>query len=181
MTIREIAKERNLSVVTTRNGEEYLTGFDSWEDVENLCKDFYSELQTAEAVILYHKNGREWEREGYAYGAFNTDDEEILSRHHGFLLFDNDISECEFIKQEIFEVDPQSFDELIDLTNRKREMWEEIEQLPDNHVLVLDGSGNCEIVERDCLRDSYDVHNWLIAVEIDFPADEENDEAKVKV
>lgn len=168
-SIERIAEENNLEIITTRSGD-YLTGFDTWKDVEEFCERFDDEqedIQKAQPVILHHKDGRGWEYQEWTYEPLNSTDEEISRRHDGFLIFDKDMSEEEFIKEEILAFEPQSFNELNDLIERKQEIWRAMDNMGDNDVVVVDDGGNWTYAERNCLRDRHDTHNWLIAVEIE--------------
>lgn len=152
---QEIAKQNNLSVVTTFDGKEYITGFDTWKDVEFFCENHPDSVNTAEAVILYHRDGQAWEYKTWTYNPLNSDDEEICRDHNCAVVYDNTTTKEELFLGEDDEEDNEFL----------QEVWQAITKLKDNQVVGIHNCDGYEIIERNCLRDSYDVHNWLIAVE----------------
>jgi hypothetical protein len=161
--IQGIAKQNNLSVVTTFDGKEFITGFDTWQDVEEFCEKHTDFEQTADAVILYHRDGLAWEFKTNTYSPLNSDDEEICRDHNCAVLYDNTTTKEDFFLGEDGEEDNEFL----------QEVWQAITQLKDNQVVGIHNCDGYEIIECNCLRDRFDVHNWLIAVECSTAREEE--------
>lgn len=183
----------NLQVIET-SATEYprywqcaIIGFENWEQIQAFCDEeqFRDDLfgsSIATPVVLHRRDGQQfWNRTGHtAYEPFNSTDEEIMGDRYS-VYYRKDFKDYEdFRAQEILPfIDSEDEDEWDECEQRivrnANALWKDLESCDDNHAIIYD-DGWWEEIELRCIEYYRDTHRYLIGVEIDFPADEENDE-----
>lgn len=187
----------NLQVIETsateypRDWQCAIIGFENWEQIQAFCEEeqfrdslFGSSIVTP--VVLHRRDGQQfWNRTGNtAYKPFDCDTEDIIGDGSRYsVYYRKDFKDYEdFRAQEILPFinseDEDEWDECEQrIVRNANALWKDLESCDDNHAIRYDCvNGYSEEIELHCIEYYRDTHRYLIGVEIDFPADEENDE-----
>lgn len=174
--LQQLIERTNLRLVDECEGQ-YLTGFESWEEIEKFCDQFNAQHEdgNADAVILHKRNGSKWKYARSAWGAFLADSSDIcesLDAVSAYVKTDFDNKE-QFLHEEYYPLIDglDEDDDAEEIAYYKRiadEQWEAFQKMKDNHALVIFDGGDYGIEETNCLRYSTDVHNYMIAVEVTY-------------
>lgn len=170
-------------------GENYVTNFDSWEQLNQFCErinkhyDCRWSSDVAEPVILYHRDGQDWKcTHNTAYEPFLTDINDIcesLNAVNAFPKKDNLTNE-KLLEEEYYPLiegldDDDDANEINEIKERVDIYCQQLEGLKENQVLVIFDGGGYDIADMNCLRYSYDVHNYMIVVKLEFIEDKIDD------
>lgn len=170
--LRELAESYDLQYVeTTSEGNGYpsnikgaIIGFETFEQAQELAEE-----NDLEVVMFTKKDGWQlWTRGNTTHGPMT-----ISASDYGddFSEFSNSISEFEFIKDEVMPFfDPDngevsSFESIEKIISEKKEVWEEIEVLGDNEIVITHLGQYFETVEEKTMHFTHDTNNWAIGVQ----------------
>lgn len=179
--LNQLIKGTDLHIITTQDGD-YISGFDEWNDVEKFCEKINKQYncdrytKVAEPVILYCRDGRDWGFKSNTDKPFNIDVNDACEAHNGFIAFNKStFSSYEaFAEQEINPFiegldEEDDAEEIKEVVDKGKALWQEIQELNEREVLIIDECDNKCIDELNTLRFRHDVHNYMIAVSIEFP------------
>lgn len=158
----------NLERITTTNElsgypsnlKHAYIGFEDWEELSK----FVEENPEFVPIMLTRRDGQQlWTRQGVATEPFNNSSEDYGD---DYSELDNTITEQEFIENE---VRPQleDFDDLESLeafVSNKKEVWDEINRLGDNEIVITYMGAYYETIEKVSLSFYHDTRHWAIGV-----------------
>ena len=167
----------------------WIGGFDNWQQVEDFCKNINKQYncdwfnKVAEPVILHCRRGQRWNYKCDADAPFFTDWNNIcesLNAVNAFPKKDNPNNE-KLLEEEYYPLiegldDDDDANEINEIKERVDIYCQQLEELKENQVLVIFDGGGYDIEEMSCLRYSYDVHNYMIAVQVELPEEESEEE-----
>ena len=166
MDIIDLAEAFNLQwmeVTQGRNG--YPSGlykaissdnFDTFEELQNFAKE-----NDLIIVDLHKRDGWDlWENRGTMYQPY-----QISAEGFGDAEFQK-MDESEFFNEEIHPVtdDIHDFNSLEKFLKAKKEIWEEIEAMEDDEIVITYDGNYSETLKQNPLSFSHDTHNYKLAL-----------------
>jgi hypothetical protein len=168
MNIIDLAEVYNLQwmeVTQGRNG--YPMGlykaissdnFDSFKELEEFANE-----NNLSIVSLHKRDGWDlWENRGTMYKPYSNSAEDFGDNYSEF----HKMNEEQFFEQEIHPVleDISDFDSLEDFLKCKKQIWEEIEAMEEDEIVLTHEGNYSETLKQESLSFSHDTHNYKIAL-----------------
>jgi hypothetical protein len=165
--LHELAELHNLAVIETTQGINgypkntgfALMGFDSWSQLEQLAQE-----HTLEIVSLHRRDGWHfWENKGRVIKPYENSSDDYGDNYSEVSKMDEE----EFLKQEVmffFEDEKESFDQIESFLKTKKEIWEEVEKMEDDEVVITHEGRYYETIKKHSLYFCHDTHNYRIAL-----------------
>jgi hypothetical protein len=165
---REIAEVEGLDFIETtseRNGypsnlKGAIIGFESFKQAEEIAEKYELEIQSFEK-----KDGWAlWFRSGSWMGeAFKNSSDDYGDNYSELAKMD----EAEFLESEVkyfFEDDRESFDEIEAFLNQKKEIWEEIEKMEDDEIVITNCGSYSETIKKESMYFYHDTKHLAIGL-----------------
>lgn len=168
--LRHIADENSLEYIETtseRNGypsniRGAIVGFNTFKEAEELAEQ--EDLE----IFSYHKRDgwQLWTREDIVYTPYQNSAEDYGDNYSEL----GQMEEDDFIEQEVkwfFEDDSnfESFDMIENFIKEKKELWEEVEKLDDNEIVITYMGAYYETILQTSMGFSHDTHNYIIGLQ----------------
>jgi hypothetical protein len=152
---RELAEVEGLQYIETtseRNGypsnlKGAIIGFEEFKQAEYWAEKLGLSIET-----FSKKDGWDlWHREGSgAYKAFENSSDDFGDNYQEIPK----MTEEEFIESEVkffFEDDKESFDEIESFLKQKKEIWEEVEKMDDNEIVITNEGRYSETIKKESM------------------------------
>lgn len=154
-TKREIAEVEGLEYIETtseRNGypsnlDGAIIGFESFKQAEEIAEKYALEISTFEKKdgwqLWYRSGGRPFE-------AFKNSSEDFGDNYSEIAKMD----EADFIESEVkffFEDDRESFEEIEAFLKTKKEIWEEVEKMDDDEIVITFEGRYSETIKKESM------------------------------
>lgn len=166
----DLAYENGLRTIETtigyngypQNLKRAIVGFDSFKEAEDLAREYNLAIQTFEkrdGWELWYRNGNN------TYEPIKGSSENFGDNFREYYNIYKDIEDFynkdgDFIKDEIKNL---SFEELNDHINRLKYLYNEIESLSDDEVLITDGT-MFHTFNKNLMEYSYDRKHYIIGL-----------------
>ena len=167
--LKNIAKNNNLELIeTTSQPNGYpsnisgaLIGFESFAQAEELAKEYNLEIST-----FKKKDGWSlWYRtESTAYKPFMNSSSDYGDNYSEF----SKIDEEDFIENEVkffFENDLVSFDQIESFLKQKKEIWEQIELMEDDEIVITNDGRYFETIKKESMYFYHDTNHNVIGIQ----------------
>lgn len=167
VTIQDIAEIENLELFETtserngypRNLKHALKGFETFEQAQEIADKYDLEIQTfkkKDGWGLWYRTG------GKAYEAFENGAEDYGDNYQEF----SKMEEVDFIDQEIipFIEDIESLERIEDILKIKKEIWEEIQDLDDDEIVITHLGCYWETIKQKSMYFYHDTNHYTIGL-----------------
>lgn len=167
-TLHEIAEENNLEIVDVTTGSNGYpsntyyaidaTGFESFDKVAEFADD-----NNLDISLLHRKDGWHfYESKGRTWKPIQVSSEDYGDNYTEFSKMDEE----DFINEEVKPLieDATEFEQIQAILETKREIWEQIDLMDENEIVITHEGRYYETVSKVCLSFSEDTHNWIIAL-----------------
>ena len=164
--IYEIAELEDLKVIETtseangypRNLKKALIGFENFEQAEQLAEKYDLSIE-----IFKKRDGWQlWHREGKAWGPIEPSEEDYGD---DYMTFSNEDYEY-FYENEVnpFISEFDNFEAVQDFLDKKRKIYNAIEDLDDNEMVLTCQGEYCEVIPKKTMIHSYDSKTFAIGL-----------------
>lgn len=167
-TLFEISELTNLELVELTKGRNgYPSGISKALDASSL--DNFTEVEeiantyNLEIVKIHQKDGWHfWENKGWVNKPISIDSSDFGDNYSEIHPMDEE----DFIDNEVKPLleDLTNFEEIQALLESKKEIWEEVEQLEDDEIVITHEGAYYDTFKTKTLSFSEDTHNWKIAL-----------------
>ena len=165
---RELAEAQGLQFIETtseRNGypsnlKDAIIGFESFKQAEEIAEKFGLEIITFEKKDgwqLWHRSG------GRPYQAFTNSSDDYGDNYQEVGKMDEE----DFIENEVmffFEDAKESFDQIESFLKQKKEIWEEVEKMEDNEIVITHEGRYSETIKKESMYFYHDTKHIAIGL-----------------
>ena len=166
--LHEIAESNNLEIIeTTSQANGYpsnlkyaIIGFETFEDAEKLANEHDLEIES-----FKKRDGWQlWARAGNrVYKPFKNSAADFGDNYAEFPKMDED----EFLESEVkflFEDDLESFDKIEAILKCKKEIWEEIEKMDEDELVITFEGNYSETIKKESMYFYHDTRHFVIGL-----------------
>lgn len=167
MSIYEIAENHNLHLIETTTGmngyprecKHALIGFDDFAEAERIAEEYNLRITT-----FFKRDGWQlWERNSNTtYSAMNISADDYGDDYRSFCAAEEATYYADEVKP--FLSDFEDFDELQEFLNEREEVFENIQDLTEDEIVITCNGRFYEIVEHTTMQWSHDTKNYAIGV-----------------
>lgn len=164
----QISENHNLEIVELtagRNGYPSniskaidTSNLDSFEEVKEIAEAYDLEI-----ISIHQKDGWHfWENKGWTNKAISVDASCFGDNYSEIPLMDEE----DFIENEVKSIleSAKSFDEIQAILDCKKEIWDQVNVLEENEIVITHEGNYHETFQRETLSFSEDTHNFKIAL-----------------
>ncbi len=163
----ELADAHGLETIETTQGRNgypsgtgyAITGFNSWLELKQ-----FAEEHDLEITQFHSKDGWHfWESKRRMYEPIKNSAEDYGDNYSEIPKIDEE----DFIKNEVqwfFEDPKESFEQIEEILKQKKEIWEEVEQMEDDEIVITHEGRYYETIKKESLYWSHDTHNYCIGL-----------------
>lgn len=167
LNIEEIAELENLEVIETtvgmngypKNIKSAIVGFESFEHAQKLANEYGLSIESFTKRDGWHL----WNRNNNTvYEPYKNSAEDYGDNYTEIPKMD----ETDFIESEMrwFLEDVESFEEIDKFIKIKREVWECIEIMEDDEIVILHEGSYYETIKKESMAFSHDTRNYIIGL-----------------
>ena len=164
--IMELADENGLDwieITEGRNGyperlHKAIIGFDSFDKAAK-----FAEKYNLETKMFHKKDGWQlWEDQGWVNKPIEVTEEMYGDNYKIFPKME----ESEFFEMEVEDVvnEIDNFNDLIEFVNDNEDIWEKIDQMEDDELVIAFCGNYSDTVKNNSLSWNHDTNNYLIGV-----------------
>jgi hypothetical protein len=131
---------------------------ENFEEVKTLAEE-----ENKKIILLHRRDGWDlWESKGPVFNAIQVSASDFGDNYSEIYYQ----SESEFFENEVkpFIEDFANFEEINNFLAMKNKLFEEIDLLEDNEVVITHEGKYFETYKQECLSFSHDTHNFIIAL-----------------
>lgn len=165
---RQIAESEGLDFIETtsqRNGypsnlEGAIIGFKTFQQAEEIAEEFGLEITTFEKKDgwdLWYRTG------GKIYKAFSNSSEDYGDNYQEVGKMDEE----DFIENEVmffFDDAKESFDQIESFLKQKKEIWEEVENMEDDEVVITHEGRYSDTIKKESMYFYHDTKHLAIGL-----------------
>ena len=165
---RELAEVEGLEFIETtaeRSGypshlQGGIIGFNNFKQAEEIAEKFGLEITTFEKKDdwqLWFRNG------GRPYNAFKNSSEDFGDNYQEIGKMDEE----DFIENEVmffFEDSKESFDQIESFLKQKKEIWEEVEKMDDDEIVITHEGIYSETIKKESMYFYHDTKHIAIGL-----------------
>lgn len=167
-TLQEIAASNNLEIVETTsqangypsNLQNAIIGLEDFAQAEELSQKYglkITSLKKKDGWNLWARRG------GISYEPFKNSADDFGDNYAEFPKMDED----EFLESEVkflFEDDLESFDKIEAILKCKKEIWEEIEKMEDDELVITFEGYYSETIKKESMYFYHNTNHYAIAL-----------------